>query len=92
MLTRAVSSVPISGIICDSLPILPDMAKAKLVVQVRAGAINQQSSIHNSYDENHIQERLSPPILMRIDPYSRMTVQSLSMAHSVMLNNIEIYL
>jgi hypothetical protein len=47
--------------------------KAKLVVQVRAGAINQQSSIHNSYDENHIQERLSPPIC--IYPHSRSILQ-----------------
>ena len=71
--------------LCFSLPILTDMAKAKLVVQVRAGAINQQSSIHNSYDENHIQERLSPPILylssFKIYPYSRMTVQSLFQWH-----------
>ena len=95
MLTRAVSSVPISGIICDSLPILPELAKAKLVVQVRAGAINQQSSIHNSYDENHIQERSSDIVSILIQDLSLFKDDSsvaFSMARSVMLNNVEIYL
>ena len=97
MLTWAVSSVPISGIIWDSLPILPDMAKAKLVIQVRSGAINQQSSIHNYHDENHFQERyissdIVSILIQDLSSFKDDSSVAFSMARSVMLNNVEIYL
>ena len=85
------TDVDSSSIICanfgfwDSLPILADMAKAKLVFQVKSGAIHQQSSSTTTTTRITSKSDISPPILylssFKIYPHSRMTVQSLFQWH-----------
>ena len=86
--------MPISGIICDSLPILPDMAKAKLVVQVRAGAINQHPQLlrRESHPRAIISSDIVSILIQDLSLFKDDSSVAFSMARSVMLNNVEIYL
>jgi hypothetical protein len=87
------------------------MAKAKLVFQVKSGAIHQQSmmvcdattepytskQLHNYHDENHFQERyissdIVSILIQDLSSFKDDSSVAFSMARSVMLNNVEIYL
>jgi hypothetical protein len=62
-----------------------------------SGAINHQSSIHNYHDENHFQERyissdIVSILIQDLSSFKDDSSVAFSMAHSVMLNNVEIYL